>query len=210
MLLRDGEGHREADPSALADLVPDGGAAPGHGARDQAGGRGVLRDERRRVRAPLLRGPRGARVPGHRAEGRQARRGLLRGGELFAPTRELLPLGDRVHRRGAGRPAHAALAARRRVRLRGAAAARAAAAVVGQAVAARIARASQRGARHHGGSRRARTVPAAVEDRDGDLPPQDDPLRLLHDGPRRGGVAQGGPIPPAVPARPVLPRRLFA
>ena len=37
----------------------------------------------------------------------------------------------------------------------------------------------------HRGRRRARAVAAAVEDRDGDLPPQDDPVRLLHDRPRR-------------------------
>ncbi len=101
------------------------------------------------------------------------------------PPENFYLLGDRVHRRGAGRAAHAAVAARRRVRLRGAAAAGAAAAVVGQALAAGRARAPQRGARHHGGRRRPRAVPAAVEDRDGDLPPQDDPVRLLHDGPRR-------------------------
>ena len=39
----DGEGHREADPPALADLVPDGRAPAGHGARDPAGRRGLQR-----------------------------------------------------------------------------------------------------------------------------------------------------------------------
>ena len=37
-----GEGHREADPAAVADLVPDGGAAARLRARDQAGRRGLL------------------------------------------------------------------------------------------------------------------------------------------------------------------------
>ena len=60
------------------------------------------------------------------------------------------------------------------------------------------------------GGGRARAVAAAVEDRDRDLPPQDDRLRLLHDRPRRPGAAQGRPVPPALPRRAVLPRRLLA
>ena len=147
---------------------------------------------------------------GHRAEGRQAERGLLRGRELLAAARELLPPGDRVHRQRAGRPAHRALAARRRVRLRRAAAPRAAAAVVGQALPAQRARDQLGGAGRHRQPRRPRALAAAVEDRDGDLPPQDDPVRLLHDRPRRRGGAQGGPLPPALPRRAVLPDRLLA
>ena len=147
---------------------------------------------------------------GHPAEGRQAGRGLLRGRELLAPAGELLPPGDRVHRRGAGRPAHVALPARRRVRLRRAAAPGAAAALVGQALAARRARGALGRAGGHRRRRRARALAAAVEGRDGDLPPQDDPLRLLHDRPRRRGEAQGGPLPPALPRRAVLPDRLLA
>ena len=57
----------------------------------KAGRGGLLADERRGLRAPLLRRPRRARVAGHRAEGRQAGRGLLRGGELLAAPGELLP-----------------------------------------------------------------------------------------------------------------------
>src|SRR3954447_15514965 len=72
-----GEGHREADSPALVDLVPDGPRQAGFGARDQAGGGGVQRHERRRVRAALLRGPGRAREPWHRARGREAGRGLL-------------------------------------------------------------------------------------------------------------------------------------
>ena len=68
---------------------------------------------------------------------------------------------------------------------------------------ARRARADRRG-------RRARAVAAAVEDRDRDLPPQDDRLRLLHDRPRRRGEAQGRPVPAPLPARPVLFDRLLA
>src|SRR5688500_13193108 len=52
----DGQGHREADPTALPDLVLDGQPAPGLGAGDQARGRGIQLNERGRVRAPLLRG----------------------------------------------------------------------------------------------------------------------------------------------------------
>ena len=100
--------------------------------------------------------------------------------------------------------------ARRRVRLRRAAAAGAPAAVVGQAVAARRAGAAERRAGGHRGRGRARALAAAVEDRDRDLPPQDDPVRLLHDRPRRPGEAQGGPVPPALPRRAVLPDRLLA
>ncbi len=156
-----GQGHREAHPAAVADLVPDGGAAAGLGARDQAGRRGLLADERRGLRAPLLRRPRGARVARHRTEGGEAGRGLLRGRELHAAAGELLPAGDRVLRRGAGRAAHGAHAARRRVRLRGAAAAGAAAALLGQALAADGARAALRGA---GRDRRA---PAGASCRSG-------------------------------------------
>ena len=172
-----GQGHREAHPAAVADLVPDGGAPAGLRARDQAGRRGLLEHERRGLRAALLRRPRGARLARDRAQGGQALRGLLRGGELLAAARELLPAGDRVLRRGAGRPAHGADAARRRVRLRGAAAPGAPAAHVRQAVAVHRARAALGGAGGHGQPRRPRALAAPVEDRDGDLPAQDDPVQ---------------------------------
>ena len=106
---------------------------PGVGARDQAGGRGLQLDERGCVRAPLLRRPRRAREPRDLAPGREAGRGLLRGRALRAAARELLPAGDRVHRRRAGGAAHRARPARRRVRLRRAAAAGAAAGLLGPA-----------------------------------------------------------------------------
>ena len=69
------------------------------------------------------------------------------------------------------------------------------------------ARAAVGRARHHRLGRRARTLAAPGEDRDRDLPQQDDHLRLLHDGPRRDRYAQGRPVPPALPGRPVLPPR---
>ena len=140
----DGEGHRKADPSALADLVPDGEPPARVGARDQAGGRGLLLDERGRLRAPLLRRPRRAREPRDLAPGRQAGRGLLRGRALRAAAGELLPAADRVHRRRAGRAAHRARPARRRVRLRRAAAPRPAAGLVGPAEPARRGRRRRR------------------------------------------------------------------
>ena len=62
----------------------------------------------------------------------------------------------------------------------------------------------------HGVRRRPRPLPAPGQDRDGDLPQQDDHVRLLHDGARRDGHAQGRPLPPALPGRPVLPARPLA
>src|SRR5215213_11118102 len=84
-----GEGHREADSPALSDLVPDGAGQTGFGSGDQARGRGLQRHERRRLRAPLLRRPSGARKPRNRAWRREAGRGLLRGGALLPAAREL-------------------------------------------------------------------------------------------------------------------------
>ena len=202
-----GQGHRETHTAAKPDLVPDGGAATRVRARDQAGRRGLLPDERRGLRAALLRRPRRARVARHPPEGRQAGRGLLRGRELLAAAGELLPAGDRVHRRAAGRPSHGAAPARRRVRLRRAAAARAPAAHLGQAQSARGARGALGHSRGHPGRGRARGVAAPVEDRDRDLPAQDDRLRLLHDRPRLDRDAQGRPLPPALQGRAVLPDR---
>ena len=98
-----GEGHREADPSALADLLSDGGAPARHRNGDPARRRGLLRHERGRVRAALLRRPRRARLARHPAARRQAGRGLLRAGELLARARGLPPPRDRVHRRASTR-----------------------------------------------------------------------------------------------------------
>ena len=63
-------------------------------------------------------------------------------------------------------------------------------------------------ARRHRVGRRPRALAAPGEGRDGDLPPEDDHLRVLHDRARRDGRAEGRPVPPAVPRRPVLPARL--
>ena len=120
---------------------------------------------------------------------------------------ELPPPGDRLHRRRAGGAADGAVAARRRVRLRRAAAPRAAADLLGAREPAARARAARRRARDHRVGRRARPLAAPGEDRDGDLPQQDDHVRLLHDGARRDRHAQGRPVPPALPGRPVLPPR---
>ena len=102
----DGEGHREAHPAALADLLPDGRAPPGHGPGDPPRRRGLLRDERGRLRAALLRRPRGARVAGHPALGREARRrrSTSRRTTRCAPENFHLPA-DRVHRLRARRAA---------------------------------------------------------------------------------------------------------
>ena len=114
--------------------------------------------------------------------------------------------GDRLHRQGARGAADRADAARRRIRLRRAAAPRAAADHLGPAQPAARARPALGRARHHRVGRRPRALRAPGEDRDGDLPQQDDHVRLLHDGARRGGRPQGRPLPPALPGRPVLPR----
>ena len=91
--------------------------------------------------------------------GREAGRRPGRAGELLAPAGELPPAADRVHRRGAGRAAHGAAAARRRVRLRRAAAARAPADLVGPAQPADPARAA------HGRARASPARPAATRSR---------------------------------------------
>ena len=142
--LRHGKGHRKAHPPALADLVPDGRAPARVRARDQAGRRGLQRDERRRFRAPLLRRPGRARGARHRPEGREAAGGLLRGRALHASAGELLPPADQVLGRRAGGAPDLALAARRPLRLRGAAAPGAPAALVGQAQPARLGATSAR------------------------------------------------------------------
>ena len=56
--------------------------------------------------------------------------------------------------------------------------------------------------------RRPRALPAAGQDRDRDLAPQDDPVQLLHDGAGRDDGPQGRPLPPRLPLRPVLSDRL--
>ena len=133
-----GKGHREADSTALADLVPDGSGEAGIGPRDQARGRGLQRHERRRLRAALLRGPRRAGEPRHPARGGEARRGVLRGRALLAAAGELLPRRDLLLRRRAGGAVDRAAAAdRRRLRLRRAAAARPAAGRLGSSQPAR-------------------------------------------------------------------------
>src|SRR3954464_1323653 len=200
-----GEGHREADPPALTHLVPHGRAPAGHRAGDPARRRGLQRHERGRLRPPLLRRPRRAGVAGHPAHGREAGRRRGRAGELLAVPGELPPPRDRLHRRGAGQPAVRADAARRRVRLRRAAAPGAAADLLGPAQPAARARPGIGRPRRHRLGRRPRPLAAPGQDRDRDLPQQDDHLRLLHDGARRGRRPQGRPVPPALPGRPVLP-----
>ena len=131
--------------------------------------------------------------------------------ELYAlpPENYYLPP-DRVHRRRAGRAAHGARPAGRRVRLRRAVAARAPAGLVGAAQPA------------HRGRRRAdrrpsrrpllgpRGLAATGQDRDGDLAPQDDRVLLLLAPARRGLRPQGRPVPPRLPRRPVLFDRSLA
>ena len=117
---------------------------------------------------------------------------------------------DRVHRRRAGGAADRAAAARRRVRLRRAAAARAPADLLGTPQPAARSRAAHGRAGHHRLGRRSRRLPAPGEDRDGDLPPQDGRVRLLHDGARRPRHPPRRPLPAALPGRTVLRGRALA
>ena len=73
-----------------------------------------------------------------------------------------------------------------------------------------LARAAHGRARDHRLGRRPRRLAASRQDRDRDLPPQDDRVRLLHDGARRAREPQGRSVPAAVPGRPVLRRRALA
>ena len=127
----------------------------------------------------------------------------------LAPENFHLPAIEFTDKELAGAP-HRAAPARRRVRLRRAAAARAPADLVGPPEPAQLARAAHGRARDHRLRRRTRAEPATGQGRDRDLPPQDDRVRLLHDGARRAGHAQGRPLPAAVPGRPVLSGRAFA
>ena len=112
--------------------------------------------------------------------------GLAEQESYSLPPGELLPAGDRVHRPRAGRAADRAVAARRRVRLRRAAAPRAAADLVGppEPLRAPDQRSVALGITASAG--RARRLAAAGQDRHRDLAPQDDHVRVLHDGARRG------------------------
>ena len=171
----DGEGHREAHPAALADLVPDGRAPAGHRAGDPPRRRGLQRHERGRVRAPLLRRPRRARVARHPADGRQAaptaspsRRTTrcARRTSTSRRSRSPTPSSPRCRPRcrcsTASSPTPSRCASRCS-RSRGAARARCSAPDQ-RAVALGITALR----------RRPRALAAPGEDRDGDLPPQDD------------------------------------
>ena len=98
-----GQGHGEAHPPALPDLVSHGGAPAGDRAGDPPRRRGLQRDERGRLRAPLLRRPLRARLARHRADRRAPGRRRRRAGELLAAPGELPPPGDRLLRRRARR-----------------------------------------------------------------------------------------------------------
>ena len=104
----------------------------------------------------------------------------------------------------AGGAANGPPPARRRVRLRGAPAAGAAAGLLGAAQPPDIDRGDLGRGADDGEGRRRRGLPAALEDRDRDLAAQDDRVHLLHDRARHGGEAQGRPLPPGLPRRPVL------
>ena len=148
---------------------------------------------------------------GHPADGRQAGRRRRRAGELLAAARELPPPGDRrspttswrrCRPRSSLLDGEFAYAEPLRLALQQIS--------WGRPSPLGAPEQTSRRARHHRLGRRPRALPAPGEDRDGDLPQQDDHVRLLHDGARRGRRAQGRPVPPALPGRPVLPPRPLA
>ena len=131
--------------------------------------------------------------------------------ELYAlpPENYYLPAIEFTDARARG-AAHGARAARRPVRLRRAAAAGAPAGLMGSQEPAEQRRA---GADRDGDDRLGRgpgALPAARQDRDRDLPAQDDPVQLLHDGAGRDDGPKGRSLSPRLPLRPVLLDRLRA
>ena len=145
------------------------------------------------------------------APGREAGRGVLRGRALRAAARATTTCPSIEFTDDELAALRTALdPARRPLRLRRAAAARPAAGLVGAAEPA-VERGVGSGRRlGHRLGRRARALAAPGEDRDRDLAPQDDRVRVLHDGARRGLDAQGRPLPPRLPQRAVLPDRPLA
>ena len=148
---------------------------------------GYSRHERGRLRAPLLRRPRGARVARHRTHGRQPADGVAEQ-ENYSLRREAFHLPAIAFTDSElAVAADRAVAARRRVRLRRAAAPGAAADHVGAPDPARPARDQRRsalGVTASAGGHELSQRPR--EDRHGDLPPQDHHVRLLLDAARRG------------------------
>ena len=208
MVQHDGQGHREADPPAVADLLPDGRAPARHGPGDPTRRGGIQRHERGRVRAPLLRGPLRARVAAHPAHRRAPDRRRGRAGELLAAPGEL-PSAAR-----SSSPTRSSRRCRRRCSLLDGEFAYAEPLRLalqqitwGRPSPLRAPEQRSVGARDHGLRRRPRAVGAPGEGRDGDLPQQDDHVRLLHDGARRDRFASRRPLPPAVPGWAVLPAR---
>ena len=168
--------------------------------------RGLPADDRRRLQAPLLRGPRRARRAGHRDQARLRRRGRRRRALLTA-GRALLPAAHRAHGRRALRAGGLPLRARGPLRLL-------AAAAPGPAQPrARAPRAARRGGRAAArgrcpSRRRARRRPApqaaaAVAER----------KTVVFDyyaiEPRRGADADRRPLQPAARRRRVVSARLL-
>ena len=123
-LGRDVARHRQADPSALAGRIPDGGAPAADRSRREGQRRGLFGDVRRSLRAPLLLRPR--RADRARRPAPLTARRVHGRGALHAPLGELLPRQARARRRRAGGTPDGAVHARRDVRVRGTAPARAA------------------------------------------------------------------------------------
>ena len=187
IVVADGEGHREAHPPALAHLIPHGGAAARHRPGDPPRRRGLQRHERGRLRPPVLRRPRRARLAGHPAHGRQA-------GSTASPSRRTTRCGRRTSTCPPIAFTDEELAALQfalslldgefayaeplRLALQQIS--------WGRPEPAQRPRPAARVALGITASAGGHELSAAPgEDRDGDLPPQDDHVRLLHDGARR-------------------------
>src|SRR4051794_25424415 len=111
--------HGQADPSALARRLLDGGAAGGDRTRYQGSGRGLPGDVRRGVRSPVLLRPGRVDRPGRPAP--LAARRVHGRGALQHALGELFPAAARAHRRRARGAPDLSLPARGQVRLRRAA-----------------------------------------------------------------------------------------
>src|SRR6266566_3213977 len=107
--------HRQADPSAVARRLPDGGAPAADCARREVERRGLLRDVGRGLRPALLLRPRRAPCAGCPAP--VAARRVHGGRALHPPVGELLPRRARAGGRRARRAADRAVSARGPVRL---------------------------------------------------------------------------------------------
>ena len=210
LLLPHGEGHREAHPSALADLLPDGRASAGHGdwrsAVDVEGYSGMNEDAFARRfyadRAEL-------ESLGINLSVDRPQDGLAEQENYSLPPENFYLPAIEFTDYELGRAADGAVAARRRVRLRRAAAPRAPAALLGAAASPLRAPDQRVGRARRSPRRPAATSSPSASSRSRPRSPaaRRSPSSTTRWSATRVGQAQGRPLPAALPGRPVLPRR---